>query len=708
MILDLPPSCRLDLVRYRADAMRIGCHEVIPNLTSPNDDPSSRLAKSILAAELLHLDFQDRKAQEIYDRDVQPFLYDLSPEKASLLLDNGTVLAHAQLLTGSNNFYHLVDQRRILGIQLSDEKSAARLHIAHKSGKQRDALVASWQQLLRAYNSMCWRRIQHAEQDLAHECLTLNWPHESMYHTVCACNTSIIDNIVKCLISTNSSEVIRKTIGRVLDVSALKRHAVVVAELLIRIADVIPEHCMNEVVNWLKDRAAFVPKTMPASALLKSVWNAVAAVANRLSAEDALAFAQIAILHSSFLNPTIDRRYIIDAINKCVGRIFPSEIPRLTAATLPLILNTKFDHDYVNAINLLCHLAERGDENVRESVRERLYPPGEPISDTVLIQVAQHFGANIKTQEALNRGAIVAAKHLRLQVQHLGPGEEPAQIGGFGTVFNTINGNRCVAHLSGAQHELDALVAHAAEISEQSITELGSAIIEMFANSENLVSNRIALIASFRKLLRYISPDLMRIAVKELLPLSYGTIAESRLSMSFAEASNPLNPFKAATGNPQDLQGISLLALADIANADPSGVPDFHNDLLLLSLTNNHPRIRQLGCRAARLSQVLTHEEQMAVLFCIGDMEHETVTEALLVFENLERFNLDCSSGALLIIGIERVLRTSSPLARSQAAFIVKKLLESNWLNDNQVTRLLEIRVQVMGDISYSVRQVFH
>lgn len=706
MILDLHPKVRMTLVQGRILGMRGGVEaalEFLDSTSSDSKDPT--LEVLLLKAELLHLDHRESESQDVFDMDVQPKLNDLPPEKAVLLADNGTLLAHAQLSEG-DDFYHLADQRRLLGVELWDHESAARIHEAVRRGHHNEALSLCWQQLLHAHDGLCWRRSQLAELDMARECHALGWPHEAAYHGMMGCDAKFIEEVAGSLLGETTHDGTRQTIDQVLPISQLTRHAAVVAKLLERIGDVIPDDRVGSVVEWLTERAMHVPTSVWDASLFEFTWKAVDKLSPRLTPEQALSFIDIAVGHPWFAKPTVHRRHVIDSVSACVRRVEVTELPRIAKSALPLALDQKSDVDYINSINLLCHLAERGDDALRKQLRSALYPSKQTRSNAPLIQVARHFGATVVTKEDLDKGALQTAQKLLCQVQHLEPGEEPAKLGGFGTLTKILgDGNkRLVVHIHGALHTLNALIEHRADISEQSLRDMITAVLDMIASSDNVISNRVALVESLRRLLDQVPSDLAQRAVDVLCPLAAGGIVESQAGMSHAEATNPLNPYKMDAGDPLDLRGISLMALSGIERRYPGTVAALHDDLLLQAMTAHEPILRAYGCAAARLSSELSDDEQMAALFCTTDRNPKTAAAALSVFRDIGEMNLERPAWAMLGTCLERGGRLPSVLVRRAVARVVCCVLASEKMPAGIAIRLRRLQQELSQDVSFAVR----
>jgi hypothetical protein len=709
MISKLGPATRMTLVRGFMAGIRGGVDIALRSLEvvtrSIEDTSVDALAIMVLKAQLLYLDRRNSEAKEVFDMNVRPRLEELAPETALLLSDNGILISQALLSPDIEEFYHLADQRRLLGMELWDASASARIDKAARDGKHYEALPICWQQLLRAYESLCWRRILLAELDMARECLALGWPHEAAYHGMLACNSEFISLVGQRLADEKTHDAVRKTLDQILPASQLTRHAAVAARLLEMICDVIPQDRLTEVVNWLTSRTRHVPSSPFDPSLFEPTWNAVGRLAPRLTPEQALQFIDIAFNHPWCTNAAIHRQHLLNTVNACVGRVNIAELPKIAERALPLAQDNKSDIDFTHAINLLCHLATRGGDQLRERLKLALYPPGQATGNTVLVQVARHFGASIKSRDQLDRAALRTADNLRLQVQRLGPGEKPAKLGGWGTVSKPLpnESGQLVAHIGGAEHSLGALVEHREQLSEQPLEYLVSAVLDMIANSDNLIENRVSLVQSLRRLLDHVSSDSAQRAAAILRPLAAGQITESQVGMSHAEATNPLNPFKMGSGDPADLRGTSLKALAEIEKRCPGTVEDLHEGILLQAMTDANPRVRAHSFAAARLASHLTHEGQFAALFGTADSDPKAAATALSVFLDIGRLHLEPTTWAMLAQCLERTRQSNHADIRQVTADVVRRASASE-VPSSVAASLNELQNVLLGDVSFAVR----
>ena len=194
--------------------------------------------------------------------------------------------------------------------------------------------------------------------------------------------------------------------------------------------------------------------------------------------------------------------------------------------------------------------------------------------------------------------------------------EEPAKIGGYGTINCTGPAGRIVVHVQGALHMVRALAAHRALIDDAAMQTLLAAMLDMIAEPENLISNRAALSGTLREFVDRVPTALEQRAVEVLEPLAMGVIAEPSRLQSHTEATNPLNPIKMASGNPIDLHGAALMLLCKLDRDRPNICPALHDGILLGAITGADAEVRRYALYAASEGGNLTPMERAAIAPC--------------------------------------------------------------------------------------------
>lgn len=244
---------RKRLAIARAEAMRLGPDAGIALLGDfPAMSQASRVAFMMERCELLYLDHQFEAAGLVYDREIEPLLGALTPECASLLADNRSVIASASFnADGISRFYHEVDVRRLLGVDIRDYGATLEANQDAIAGKHHAALPSMWKLLLDAYRTQNWRARQWAHVGMARECMALGWPDEAVWHAVQALDEKSVRETASRLSASRDQKRITNGIDRLLMYSKLANHAALTAEFLYIIADCIPDDRVSGVVDWV-------------------------------------------------------------------------------------------------------------------------------------------------------------------------------------------------------------------------------------------------------------------------------------------------------------------------------------------------------------------------------------------------------------------------------------------------------------------------
>lgn len=711
MITNLKMSTRESIVKGRLMGMQQGVEEASEfleaALTSVMDDIPDRISIYILMSELYYLDYRCTDAQNIFDKDIRPLLSELPPELAVLIADNGTLISLA-LLSGKDDFYHLVDLRRFLGIDVFDNKKTARIIEAVRKGKHNEALALCWQQLLSSYESQCWRSFYKSALDMARECLHLGLLSEASYNCMLSCDVELTQQIADSLLKEQDHHFVKQSLDYMLPYSQLNRHAEVVSNLISSIHDIIPDERVENVIDWLKKRADYMPTSGVEISFFKSIWNTIIQLSGRLTKTQASNIIDIALAHPFFNTPNANRQYIIDCINACISRVGTFKLPKIAESLLPLAGDNKSDFDFRNSINLLIKLAHLGDSKLQEQIKSYLYS-SKGVTNSLLIEAAPSLGASIHSTKELDELVQRSAKHIMCQVEHLPYDHKPASIGGIGTIINEMSkeDGKIVVHISGAQQNINALIPNAALISESPLKELISSILDMIATPYNIINNRIELVQSFRRLLDYATKEIIEKSFDIIYPLARGEIEESKVGLKYDEVINPLNPHKMNFGNPVNLQGICLLTITEMGAKFPGYINDLHDELLLQTLSDSNSDLRAWGCIASQNAACLTYQELLSVILCTTDEDSNVSRRAFSVFHHKKHINFKSDLWILVATCIERGSLSPYVDVRQCVARTVTNILSVSEVPTEIIARLQQIQSFLSSDVSYSVRSVF-
>lgn len=625
------PVLRLKLAHARSIAITRDPAVAIQQLERLANDlekPADQIAVALLRCEIHYLSQETDKALAVFDAQIEPSLASIDPETAVAIADNKSLLLFERLdPSGPDYHYHIVDQRRILGVELQDWAAQLDAKRAQQKGKDYEALPTYWQQLVRAYRLQNWRAMASTNADYAQECLRVGDDVSATYHAVLALDKEAIESVADELLCSNSSETLEASVRISLAVSQLVRYAAQTAHLLARIADAIPDRVLPEVVGFVKKWEGFCPKQVQSSSLLENLWLVLCGIAPRLGEEEASAFAA-ALMKHPVMQGGILRRKLLGALVTLCAQVSGDCRREIAECAIGLVTAQRNDIDFGEAVELLCHLAHRGGDILKAELKSRLFPPGTPLRDPLLIQLAAFLGARSMDDEQLATAVRTTAAAVRRQVERLGATEQPAKLGGI-TMTLSSGSEQVVVHVGGAQDRVDALLPYSDQISSELLAELVQALLASAANSDNIISNRVALVVSLGKLVGHFPADLDSTVMMVLEPLAAGDIQESFVAQTYEESTNPLNAFRIGGGNPADLRGVALQALAKLDAARPKAFARLHAELLLSAVTSPNSLVRQYGIAAAHACGQLDVLEQTEVAIAGLDTDDTAAQIAL-------------------------------------------------------------------------------
>src|SRR5665213_2803611 len=708
MIKQLTPVIRRRLVAARIAAMTEGADAAFKMLAETRASTCpllDRVALGLLESEIYALDLRPAEARAAFENYVDPHLSEIDRGIAAVVADNKALILMSTFdQSASDEFYHLVDARRILGIELCDHSAILEAALGAAKGKHYEALPVYWQQLRAAYDLQNWRAYRSAEEDFAQDCARLGWLDEAAYHAMVATSNDAMDEVTKNLIAARSVGQITKGLDKILHASSLKGHAVLVARMVGTIADAIPDDRLGAVTEFLMRHLDHVPTGWHDTQLLEQMWHAIESLAPRLDRSSTSLPAARGLKHPVLQKATPSRRHVIGALNALTAALPPDDLRTMADTALRLINEDRNDIDYRESLNLLCHIAHCAPDDLKSRIRDEVFPPGVQISDTLLMQAGPHLGWKPQNPGGFAIGARETAKAIRKQVQRLGPGEEPAKIGGYGTFASTSPQGTVVVHVQGAMHWVEPLAQHRALIDAPSIEELIEAMLDMIGERENLIANRASLTSCIGKFADRISLELEHRVEGVLRKLAEGTILEPTSGQTHADAKNPLNPFKIGGGDPADLRGAALVCLAELDHTRPNIRSALHDGILLGAITSADPQIRRYGLAAAHECRTLTSMEASAVALAGLDADPGVARFALQALSNSQsEIPFEPMAWHIIIRSVEGAILSSHVGYRCGAANLLGRITDFPM---ELKPRIEAARFALQHDVCYSVREV--
>ena len=631
-----------------------------------------RLVLLMTKIEIFFLDCRDEEALQIYADELDGLLPNLPEGLAVALSYNRSDIAQAMLQP--NDFYATVDLSRIADVDLWDYRALYQGREAAAAHKHYEALPVVWEAFLKAHHRGCWRPYRAAARSMALECLQLHWPQKAVYYAITAGDKATAQEVGQWLLMNGTLDNLEPSVNVLLDCGNLRRPFVAACHIVSEMHDAIPDPQVSSVVDWLLERGSMPLGNIAERSTVEQAWKILAAMADRTNVRQSRAIVETATSHDVWNAETganqvlLLREDLLKSVRRCANRLPVSDIGGLARVTVPLVVQRRQDHDYIEGIELLCHLAEIGGVGTKEFIRNQLYPKGGPLN-LVLLQVATYFDAELPQGDQLTAAAEDVARNIRLQVQRVPSGGEVRQIPeSFGHTTVELGSETLCVHMIGGTIALEAMVSHRHNLEARATDSLIDAIVAMVAERENLIANKVALIRPLAKIGDICNADRASRLLRMLLPLAKGVFLEPIHAMSSAEAANPLNPFKMSFGRPAELRGVALHVLACIERDRPGIFGESLDSILEIGLMDLDSEIRSWAYTAARQLPTLTESQFTALILGTQDDDPEAAAAAFLGISEEKELELHDSQWRLLIQAVSRVTRSRAVRVRQAAA----------------------------------------
>lgn len=672
------PAVRKLLMKERILAMGGQIAAVLQSLAAASalvteDRPRDRVALGLLHAELLHLDERHGDALGIMQREVMPLSPALSADERFGLEQNLIDLQFASRTPSGDAFYNVVDRKRLVKFEWLDYGDLFGAKQQAERGKHFETLPVLWQQLRRAYAQGCWAARRWMSALFARECCHLHHWDQAVHHFLLAEDDTLRADIAGGIIATRRADLIDRIVHRLLTTANLRAHSLLACQLLTALADAIPDARIPWVGEWLLQRAAEVP-AQTGLGLVHAAWEAIGAIATRFSIDLARRIAAVAVAHPVWTTKPdkpnaiiLERQQVVRSLVPVAWTLPPGELPALAAAALPLLTERPQVSDYDDVVNLLCHLANRGGTEIKELVAQRLYPAGQGVP-AILVQVADIFGKG----EAIAPGQLKSladrvAAEIRKQVQWL-EGDAAAQPAAEEVSVLTCQkeGRTLKVYITGFTM-LHAVVRHRARLDEPTLTHVVDAILEVACNKDNFCCNREALLSVLVDLADVIPPPQRPVIEAALKPLAAGEVPESSYYPTAAETDHPLSRIRHHVGRPEDVQAMSMIALAAVLSGDEAGRKRVVR-LLEAALCDHRPGIRRAAYAAARRINVASEGVILGVLAGLRDPDPSAAMAAFAALVDQTGWKLKRHHWRVFLMAVRLAQRTGNAKLREHAA----------------------------------------
>lgn len=567
-------AVRKTLVRERVRAMRGQVEDALRALEQAAqlvgvDHPRDAIVLRMLQAELLHLNREDQNALRLFKDHVVPLKNLLDIEEQFVVDQN---LADLEFSSWSpdagNTFYRLVDRRRLASFDWFDAQDILEAQEAAAQGKHYESLPIIWRHTVRAYLQGCWFSAQWAAKRFAVESLQLGSLVDAAYYSITALMDDLIGPVCEAILQRRDVGLVRDLVHRLLRSANLRLHFSLACKFVHKLGDALPDEDLPTIVNWLLPRCNEMPDGSSTDSNLNMAWKAIEPFGARLAPDLARRVIETAFTHQVWTTKLensnafiVEREQIVKTVNHLAEAVNPDDLAWLARESLPLAMDRRQIHDYSDVVNLLCHIANRGDSAVREQIGAALFRSGRPL-DRMLIQVAPLFMTERRLPEQVAALADQIAKEIRLQVQFVVSGQQPVQVNETVMTQNQPMGEqtRVVSIVGGLG--LHAVARHRDILPNDALRRLVEAILAMANEPENFLANRRMLLQGLMQFADCVDDTTRWEIFSAIKGIAKGEITEPT-GLSSADYTNPLNPFKINHGQPDQVRSAALVTLAE-------------------------------------------------------------------------------------------------------------------------------------------------
>lgn len=699
------PGVRKLLIRARAAAMRGRLAEALVGIDRelaglPAGPGADGVALGLLKAELLHLDRDDEAAIQALDALARPRASGL-PDTVQFVLEGNA--ADVRMTRPSHGdvdaYYHLIDRRRQAGHEWLDYLDIVVALDEQAAGRHGEAAAALWRDIVRAYRQGYWRAKLWADARYARLCLQVGELESAAYHTVLGEAEKQVERLAAEVSARRDAELVGRIVRRMLDGANLARHFVVAAELVARIADIVPDALVPAVGEWVLPRCRETRDTVMSPQVMPAAWRIVRRIGHRLPAELADRLVQCATTHPVWLAPAPEERHHVlfrDHLAKAVvGLVYavpPTTLPALADATLPLALDRVDPTSYADVVELLAHIADRAGEPVKGRIADLLFPAGQPIS-RILIQLDRTFGKQAVTDERLAAFAQRVADETRRQVQRVGPGETAERLPETLGVYGRPDGAGPVVTV-GTGLGLAALARHRERLAAPTIDTLVRAVLDALADEDNIPTNRASLLAHLSEF-----ADRADAATRSAVFAAVQPFVAAPTDPAHDKQSSVVAAF---VGRPDEVRRMALECLAAFAAGDEERASTV-GELIADAAIDPSPSVRRGAFASAARLAGLPADAVPALLMGLRDPDPGTAVAAFAAFADRSDWRLTRPNWSMFLLASRIAADSPDASVRRHAALAVATHARSVPSGLRREARNLLTRFE--GDVSARVRE---
>jgi hypothetical protein len=717
LLEEISSSTRLVLAKSRGLALRGQLSDAIKELDQKRDQllnsisvPSANsqievecVVLSLLKAELLHLNLEDEKASVIFESEILNKITFLSSEIELIVMQNYGAVEIALLNpTMGKQLNRSYDEREMLGAKYWDPEAIVYAYEFAASGKHYESLPAFWGELITTYEHASWFSHRQAARRMAIESMQLGFVDLAVYHALIAEDVELISKIGEQLLLLRDHERIQLAVQKLLNTAHLGRHAHIASIFFGIIWDAIPEEYFASIFEWLLARATFVPKNWNEHSLSQAVWQTLFQMTRRQTAQQAKAVVSTAANHPFWDEPNRLRGELLRTVNASVPHLSPEELNELATQSLHAATTKQEQIDFGDALNLLCHLAERSEE-AKKTIGDTLYQSGQ-FENFELRQLGPLFGREMLAQDVEEEASKIS-DDIRRQVQRFKKGEtSPRPMMILASLSGHDDFGEVVVHVY-VFTPLDSLLEHRKSLSASAVGRIVSALLETINEQENIPANKIGSIGRIIQLADLLTPELAENVFENLAPFAEGNrLILPKLMQSMGSPTDPLNPFKLNFQTAEEVQAAALFALASIEEKHPGIYRARLAKLLEIGMAHSDPKVRHSAISGLKNINVLGDVLIGSLIIGTRDPDASVAAVAYRVLAINEHLKFSDPYWLSFAHSVSLGVNSPSSRVRRDTAFAIAKR-EPQWTGTLIAERMNQLKARIQNDICWSVRQ---
>ncbi len=706
---EISNNIRTKLIECYITSMQGDVEKAVNSIDIETKAPSLKkldlIALFMLKAKIYYLVGDYEKSLNVFNHNIEPILKHIPDEKAIIIMRNRNHVSLANFekdaVISSYNTYDRANVMRHIDTdyaQLLDAKEKA------EQNKHYDSLHLLWSLLIESFASCSWYAFEDMSKEMFKECLSLGWLSQAAYHMIHSRGQSLVGDLASRILLLPSCEQIEKVIECIVCNANMAGHAMVGLDFLTKVSDYIPDGYIGVIFGYSSQFVNYGGNNNLKNQVAIRAWKLIQQIGVRLSKAQATQVVRMAIGHEMWGIHHVHRQELIKAVNCVIQPLPKAEYDSLITEAIKIATVLKSDTDYVDAINLLCHIASNANKVHKKKIINGLYPKDAVEINITLARATKHFDKKIIIED---KSAIInrIAKSIKLQVQRLKKGDNPEKVNGmfFSISQENKNTDEKVVVYCVSDSDMNFFAENIEQFENVNIDKVINVAIDMLSDKDNIISNKIILAKMLSSIGNMISANKKKKIYLILERFALGDIPPGRFA--FENSDNPLNPIKINDNKPNSLSGYALYALACLEKSEPGIYGGKIYDLIEKSLVHTDPVIRQWSFAGVKELPDITDKLLMGLIWGTNDRDINT---ALLSFDTLTRLESfapnDIHWKYLSFSILNSINIYNSSLRRTIGMFLkkYKDAIPSEYKKDFNGT----IK-SMKNDLAYSVRSVF-